>query len=170
MKGNVKQVKAVEELADQDELNKKELFYASVMLIFSSFPRMPIMVNGMKMQALIDTGCELNLLNETLVNKQSLLPTSIKLVSANGSKINAMGILKNAKIKLNNILYIGDFIVTKGITEKCILGFKFLEKYKMKLICNEGIKVITEEPISGGIGIHKIDTGTQVLLQLHNIG
>ncbi len=161
---SVKQIDRVDLEYDdsaENEGNKKELFYSRVMFISPKMPKIKLKLNDIVIYSLVDTGCELNILAENMVPKSMIGKTSIRLKSANNLKIEVLGAVKNVEIVINGVKYKTDFIVARNISEKCIIGYNFLEENKIKLVCDKGIQIIDERKIYNGIGLHKIDTGNE---------
>ena len=77
----------------------------------------------------------MNLVSEDYVRKQGLLskltPASFKLIGVTGTPLQVLGVIPKAEFKLASSLFQADLVVTSKLSEDCILGQCFLEKYNM---------------------------------------
>jgi len=76
--------------------------------------------------ALIDSGADVNCIQEGLIPTQYYEKTLEKVTSANGSKMNIQYKLSNAKICKGKICYNTSFVLIKNMNACMILGTPFL--------------------------------------------
>ncbi|KAL5264824.1 hypothetical protein ACHWQZ_G005783 [Mnemiopsis leidyi] len=90
---------------------------------------------------LMDTGASMNLVNENLIKQHGLLSkiskASFKLVGVTGLPLQVLGVIRQAPIVINGIVFEADLVVTSKLNEACILGHNFFEKYKFILNFND---------------------------------
>lgn len=146
-----KEVSAVHESYDtQDKCDvtesietNKSVFNYSIFSQSNVLPTVNIHVNGKVLTALVDTGSEINLIEESpCIDNRRIKNACLKISAANNTELRCLGILCNLKIKIDNTIMEDDFVVTKGLTRQCILGMPFLIKYAAGLyIDKKTIKV-----------------------------
>ncbi len=151
---------------DDDEINRVDYSRATnfvhkclnINSVCSS--KLFLSVNGHRLKALIDSGCELNLLNNKVVFDRPKIESSIKLSTANGGSLGVVGKYKDLEVVIDGISYKADFIICNNLADACIIGSGFLAKNELKL-CFKGkqVKIIYEEAVRNGMGLHRIDTG-----------
>ncbi|KAI8563669.1 hypothetical protein RHMOL_Rhmol03G0127200 [Rhododendron molle] len=76
--------------------------------------------------ALIDTGADLNCIQEELIPSQYYQKTTEKLSSANGSKMIISHKLPTVNICQNEVCFKTSFVLVKNLTDKVILGMPFI--------------------------------------------
>jgi len=83
----------------------------------------------------------MNLVNENLIKQHGLLSkiskASFKLVGVTGLPLQVLGVIRQAPIVINGIVFEADLVVTSKLNEACILGQNFFEKYKFILNFND---------------------------------
>ncbi|KAK3204854.1 hypothetical protein Dsin_018900 [Dipteronia sinensis] len=92
--------------------------------------------------ALVDTGADLNCIREALIPTKYLEKTTESLFSANKQQLDIQYKLAKAKVCNQGICYTTDFVMVKTISQNVILGLPFLHLISPFKVTNEGI--ITE--------------------------
>ncbi|KAK3225973.1 hypothetical protein Dsin_005835 [Dipteronia sinensis] len=92
--------------------------------------------------ALVDTGANLNCIREALVPIKYLEKTTESLFGANKQQLDIQYKLANAKVCNQGICYTTDFVMVKTISQNVILGLLFLHLISPFKVTSEGI--ITE--------------------------
>ena len=80
--------------------------------------------------ALLDSGADRNCIVEGLIPTKYLQKGTTKLFSATSERICIINKLSNAHICNDGICLANDFVITKNINEKIILGIPFITQIK----------------------------------------
>jgi hypothetical protein len=88
-----------------------------------------IEVEGRKVQALCDTGADLNLIDSGLIGDRTVHPTMTTVRAASGHRITILGTV-NLIIKVDGKAEEVEFVVGEKLATKCILGTPYLKKKK----------------------------------------
>ncbi|KAK3204832.1 hypothetical protein Dsin_018878, partial [Dipteronia sinensis] len=89
--------------------------------------------------ALVDTGADLNCMREALVPTKYLEKTTESLFGANKQQLDIKYKLANAKVCNQDICYTTDFVMVKTISQNVILGLPFLHLISPFKVTSEGI-------------------------------
>ena len=112
---------------------------------------------------LIDTGCQLNLIDSKVVKNLKLEKSFVKLISANGSHMKVLGALKNMPLIYDNKKYHISLIVIEDLSVQGILGCEFLSKNNFTVSLNNHKSLIVDCNIIKSQEVsevtHSIDTG-----------
>lgn len=88
------------------------------------------------MEALCDTGSDLNILNSKWCKGIKLGKSSVQIRSANGEKLKVLRTLVT-NVEIDDDIRKVDFVVCSDISQNCILGTKFFSGKQGKTICFE---------------------------------
>lgn len=129
-------------LEGNDELNK------------SSLPIINVKINKIDVQALIDTGAEISLINEAVVEKilnksnvNIMKVSKIKLLNANGKKFAEGNRVMNVTCEVQCEKFEGDFVVIKDMNFDIIVGEDILTKQEVKIDMGERTLRIGEKVV-----------------------
>ncbi|KAK3218429.1 hypothetical protein Dsin_012399 [Dipteronia sinensis] len=89
--------------------------------------------------ALVDTGADLNCIREALVPTQYLEKTTESLFGANRQQLEIQYKLANAKVCNEGVCYTTDFVMVKTLSQNVILGLPFLHLISPFKVTNDGI-------------------------------
>lgn len=133
--------KQIVELKHANPANKESLIIRSTKNNFTNLPLEPqiisiqrwntyinIKIHDMEIEtiALIDTGANMNCIQEGLIPTKYYHKTIEQLVSANGSQMDIQYKLPKVHICQNNVCFQTSFILVKNMTDNVILGLPFI--------------------------------------------
>ena len=105
-------------------------------------PQLKLNVNGQNMNAVLDTGAKVTLINKQLFDqipqkcKTPLCPSILKLRAANMSEIDNAGV-SDITFKLGNTMFCHKFVVSKSLGKEILLGVDFIFANKIKLLYHD---------------------------------
>ena len=105
-------------------------------------PQLKLNVNGQNMNAVLDTGAKVTLINKPLFDqipqkcKTPLHPSILKLRAANMSEIDNAGV-SDITFKLGNTMFCHKFVVSKSLGKEILLGVDFIFANKIKLLYHD---------------------------------
>ena len=102
-------------------------------------------VNGIKGQALIDTGCDRSVIPKRMVKTAVLRPTNIELYAANGSKIPVLGWFR-LNFTVEGKPLFADLLVSDAVDE-FMLSCRWLAQNHCRWLFDEGILEIDGMPV-----------------------
>lgn len=102
-------------------------------------PEIPIIIEGIKIQALIDTGSKISCISDRFYNKNfskfkkcpTLPLVTVKATGFTGEQTKALKIQFSAKVLINQIQQIVHFLVIPNLVTDCILGADSQKSFKM---------------------------------------
>lgn len=105
-------------------------------------PLININIEGREIEALCDTGSDLNLLNASIIRYARIVGTKIKVMAANDGEIEVLG-KTVLSLKVDNKVEETEFYVCKNLRYECILGTPFLRQQKavIKFNCNNTTEI-----------------------------
>ena len=95
-------------------------------------------INGIKMNALLDSGSNINVIRADRINMAKMEAYSGSGRTANGSQLHFNGRIK-ATIKIGDLITAGELYVCKELTEDCILGTPFMHENQVSLHFNNAV-------------------------------
>lgn len=112
----------------------------SVETKISTLPIIIINIQNLQLKALLDTGAELSLINENIINKyhndfknNTIKISKIKLVNANGKKFAECNRVLNSVFTVQNEIFQGEFIIMPSMNFDIIIGEDILTKLRAKI-------------------------------------
>jgi len=129
-------------------------------------PKERVCIEGVELVALIDTGCQLNLIDSVTAKRigAKINPTKVRLAAANGTPLEVVGEM------ICEVEFLGKrtketIVVTEGMSKECILGTRILsDREAMIQFRKNGIEMKVGEmevcEISREIAEHKIELVT----------
>ena len=105
-------------------------------------PQLKLNVNGQNLNAILDTGAKVTLINKQLFDqipwkcKTPLCPSILKLRAANMSEIDNAGV-SDITFKLGNTMFCHKFVVSKSLGKEILLGVDFIFANKIKLLYHD---------------------------------
>lgn len=120
--------------------------------------------NKLSIQALLDSGSDLNLIEEGCAKDLGLVvkDSDVRIDAANGSKINVIGETDNVCFRIGFRDIHLKFIVCKKLLSKCIIGIDDIKKFNLwEALRNKNL-----------IDFHRIDTGNEIPIarQMYRLG
>lgn len=138
----------------QEEKNESinELVYRvlSVGIDKLKSPEITIDLNGRSIKAILDTGSEVSLLDESCAGGLLLEKSNTKIRAANNEVIEVLGMANNQFMKWKRFTILANLLVCKGLNRECILGLDVMNKHRIGLCI--------EKDSSAGLGVHEIET------------
>jgi hypothetical protein len=160
----VQEVFGVNNDMNDNDVSKNNVVYSCNFLFKNKIPLLKIRIGGDSVEALIDTGAEVNLMRKGLLPQSEIIKTSTKLFTANNNPIKVLGIVKNCIFTLNGHRFSEDIFVSEGLNREFILGYNFLVRNNLNLSFSDksGVTVSTtdehEKVAQLNLGVHKIET------------
>lgn len=112
----------------------------------STLPIISINIQNLKFKALLDTGAELSLINESIIKQHNenfkhntIKISKINLLNANGKKFAECNKVLNANFIVENETFQGEFVVMPGMKFDVIMGEDILSKLRAKIDLGERI-------------------------------
>jgi hypothetical protein len=102
-------------------------------------------VDGIKGQALIDSGCDRSVIPRRMVRSATLRPTNVELFAANGTKIPVLGCLRLNFTVQGKPLH-ADLLVSDAVDE-FMLSCQWLAQNRCRWLFSEGILEIDGMPV-----------------------
>lgn len=113
---------------DRKKLNKKKFNYSCSYNNFVNPFMIDVILSGVKMKALIDTGAEVSIINARKLRNNLYKDNKIKIFSASGHSLKILGSYKNLKVDIYGRNSIISPFVSLNSPDYLILGLDFITK------------------------------------------
>ena len=135
------------DIIDKIQVNAVGTVQLSDVLYSSASPRAMVQVNGQSVSVLLDTGAEVNLIEESLVQRLGVAYTvdqRMKLVDVNGNETVLRGICENIEISIGPVSVVQSLLVVERASQPMILGMPYTSATSVRMQFHPSGKVEIE--------------------------
>lgn len=119
----------------------------------NQLPIIEVKINNIQLNALIDTGSEISLLDEKVYNEQlnkinkCIRVSKIRLVNANGKKFAECNKILNTEFEIKNQSFKGDFVIVMNLNYDMILGEDMLSYIRARIDLGDKLLLVEGQEV-----------------------
>lgn len=119
-------------MVDQTEEEEKDANIELTSLLAHTAVKCDVKVNGMKLEAAIDSGCATNIVGSDIAKRIGIPVTKAPPIESTGlaSNVTTLGLIKDLPIRKGGTLYPNSVLVQDEDPEKFLLGDAWMVKHK----------------------------------------